>query len=147
MIRAGLALLGRIWWLVPIVALAAGWWWTDRQLADVRLTLANERTVRTQDLADAEKAKLKAERDGAERAASATAIYADRLANRAPIILESTNTVREYAQTDSGRVRCRDADRVRSIDLLDARLAALAATAGSGDRAMPPDAAAPAGGR
>lgn len=147
MIRAGLALLGRIWWLVPIAALAVGWWWTDRQLADVRLTLANERTVRTQDLADAEKAKLKAERDGAERVASATATYADRLANRAPIILESTNTVREYAQTDAGRVRCRAADRVRSIDLLDARLAAPATAPSSGDRALPANATAPAGGR
>lgn len=147
MIRTGLALLGRVWWLVPIVALAAGWWWTDRQLADVRLTLANERAVRTQDLADAEKAKLKAERDGAERLATATATYADRLANRAPIILESTNTVREYAQTDAGRVRCRAADRVRSIDLLDARLAAPATAASSRDRALPADATAPAGGR
>jgi hypothetical protein len=147
MIRTGLALLRRVWWLVPIVALAAGWWWTDRQLADVRLTLANERTVRTQDLADAEKAKLKAERDGAERVATATATYAYRLANRQPIILESTNTVREYAQTDAGRVRCRDADRVRSIDLLDARLAAPAPASGSGDRALPANAAAPAGGR
>lgn len=145
--KSALSLLGRVWWLVPIVALAAGWWWTDRQLADVRLTLANERIVRTQDLADAEKAKLKAERDGAERLANATAIYADRLANRAPLILESTNTVREYAQTDAGRVRCRDADRVRSVDLLDARLAAPATAAGSGDRAVPADTAAPAGGR
>lgn len=145
--KSALSLLGRVWWLVPIVALAAGWWWTDRQLADVRLTLANERIVRTQDLADAEKAKLKAERDGAERLANATAIYADRLANRAPLILESTNTVREYAQTDAGRVRCRGADRVRSVDLLDARLAAPATAAGSGDRTVPADASAPAGGR
>lgn len=144
---AALPLLRRVWWLLPIVALAAGWLWTDRKLADTRLTLANERIVRAQDLADAEAAKLKAERDGAERLATATATYADRLANRAPLILESTNTVREYAQTDAGRVRCRDADRVRSIDLLDARLAAPAPAAGSGDRSLPADAAAPAGGR
>ncbi len=144
---AVLAVLRRVWWLVPMAALAAGWLWTDRKLADTRLTLANERQVRAQDLADAEAAKLKAERDGAERIATATATYADRLANRAPLILESTNTVREYAQTDAGRVRCRDADRVRSIDLLDARLAAPAPAAGSGDRGLPADAAAPAGGR
>lgn len=144
---AALALFRRVWWLLPIAALAAGWLWTDRKLADTRLTLANERIVRALDLADAEAAKLEAERDGAERVATATATYADRLANRAPIILESTNTVREYAQTDAGRVRCRDADRVRSIDLLDARLAAPATAAGSGDRAVPADAAAPAGGR
>lgn len=147
MTRAALALLGRVWWLLPMAALAAGWLWTDRRLSDVRLTLANERLVRVQDAADADSAKLKAERDGAERLASATAIYADRLANRAPIILESTKTVREYAQTDAGRVRCRDADRVRSIDLLDARLAAPTAAARSGDRAVPADAATQAGGR
>jgi len=146
-VSAALALLRRVWWLIPIAALAAGWLWTERQLADARLTLANERIVRVQDLADAEAAKLKAERDGAERVAVATATYADRLANRKPIILESTNTVREYAQTDAGRVRCRDADRVWSIDMLDARLAPPAAPAGSGDRAVPADAAAPTGGR
>ncbi len=144
---AALALQRRVWWLIPIIALAAGWLWTDRKLADTRLTLANERMVRAQDLADAEKAKLKAERDAADRVAAATATFADRIATRQPIILESTNTVREYAQTDAGRVRCRDADRVRSIDLLDARLAAPAPAAGSGDRAVPADAAAPAGGR
>lgn len=141
------ALFRRVWWLVPVAALAAGWWWTDRQLADVRLTLANERTVRVQDLAEAEAAKLKAERAAADRVAAAALSYADRLANRAPIILESTKTVREYAQTDAGRVRCRAADRVHAIDLLDARLADPAAAAGRGDRAVPPDAAAPAGGR
>lgn len=147
MIRAALALLGRVWWLVPMAALAAGWLWTDRRLSDVRLTLANERLVRVQDAADADAAKLKAERDGAERVAAATATYADRLANRAPIILESTKTVEKYAQTDAGRVRCRDADRVRSIDMLDAALAAPAAAAGSGGRTVPANAAAPAGGR
>jgi hypothetical protein len=147
MIRAGLALLGRNWRLILMVTLAAGWLWTDRRLADTRLTLANERLVRVQDAADADAAKLKAERDGAERVAVATATYADRLASRAPIILESTKTVERYAQTDAGRVRCRDADRVRSIDMLDAALAAPAAAAGSGDRSVPADAAASTGGR
>lgn len=144
---AALALFRRVWWLVPIAALAAGWWWTDRQLADVRLTLARERQVWTQDRAEAEQAKLKAERDAADRVAAAAMSYADRLANRAPIILESTNTVREYAQTDAGRVRCRAADRVQAIDLLDARLAEAAAAPGRRDRALPADAAAPASGR
>jgi hypothetical protein len=139
-----LALLRRVWWLVPIAALAAGWWWTDRQLADVRLTLANERTVWKLDVAEAEKAKLKAEREAADRVAAAAMSYADRLANRAPIILESTNTVREYAQTDAGRVRCRAADRVQAIDVLDARLAETAAAPGLRDRAVSADAAAPA---
>ncbi|KQN91540.1 hypothetical protein ASE90_01665 [Sphingomonas sp. Leaf67] len=142
-----LALFRRVWWLVPIAALAAGWWWTDRRLADVRLTLANERQVRAQDLADANAAKLKAERDAADRVAAAAISYADRLANRQPLILESTNTVREYAQTDAGRVRCRAADRVQAIDLLDARLAEAAAAPGRRDRPVPADAAAPPSGR
>ncbi|KQM92243.1 hypothetical protein ASE70_15120 [Sphingomonas sp. Leaf22] len=142
-----LALFRRVWWLVPIAALAAGWLWTDRKLADVRVTLANERTVRAQDLADANAAKLKAERDAADHAAAAALTFADRLANRQPIILESTNTAREYAQTDAGRVRCRSADRVQAIDLLDARLADAAAAPGHRDRTVPTDAAAPASGR
>jgi hypothetical protein len=41
--------------------------------------------------------------------------------------------VREYAQIDAGRVRCRGADRVRSVDLLDARLAASACEIGHED--------------
>lgn len=147
MIRSGLALLGRNWRLILMVVLAAGWLWTDRRLADTRQTLANERLVRMQDAADADAAKLKAERDAAERVAVATATYADRLANRAPIILESTKTVERYAQTDAGRVRCRDADRVRSIDMLDAALAAPPAAAGSGNRPVPANAATAAGGR
>lgn len=130
-----------------MAALAAGWLWSDRALSDVRLTLANERMVRVQDAADANAAKLTAERDAAERVATATATYADRLASRAPIILESTKTVEKYAQTDAGRVRCRDADRVRSIDLLDAALAPPAAGAGGGNGPMPANPATPAGGR
>ncbi len=142
-----IALLRRVWWLVPMAALAAGWWWTDRRLADVRLTLANERQVRAQDLADAEAAKLTAERDNAQRLVGATAAYAERLAAREPLILKSTNVVREYAQTDAGRTRCRDADRVRAIDALDADLASLAQPAGGGAGAVRTDAPAPAGGR
>ncbi|MGN5374574.1 hypothetical protein [Sphingomonas hankookensis] len=151
MTLAALKPLGRVWWLVPIVALTVGWGvdrrLSDARLADARRTLVNERQVRALDLADAERAKLTAERDAAERVASATATYADRLANRTPIILESTNTVEKYAQTDAGRVRCRDADRVRSIDMLDARLATPAAATGGGGDPVPADAPAPAGGR
>lgn len=144
---AALALLRRVWWLVPIVALAAGWWWTSRQLADVRLTLANERTVRVQDLADAERAKAAAELANANRLIAAGDAYAVRLASLDPIILKSTNTVREYAKTDAGRVECRGADRVRAIDALDAELADDPQPSVGGVGRLRTDGAAPAGGR
>ncbi len=144
---AALALLRRVWWLIPIVALAAGWWWTSRQLADVRLTLAGERLVRVQDLADAEKAKAAAELANANRLIAAGDAYAARLAAIDPIIVRSTNMVKEYATTDAGRAVCRGADRVRAIDALDADLADDPRPASSGAGSVPADAAAPAGGR
>ncbi len=140
---AALALLRRVWWLVPIVALAAGWWWTSRQLADVRLTLAGERIVRVQDLADAERAKAAAELANANRLIAASDAYAVRLASLDPVILKSTNTVREYAKTDAGRAVCRGADRVRALDALDADLADDAKPAGGGAGPVRADAAAP----
>lgn len=144
---AALALLRRFWWLVPIIALATGWWWTSRQLADVRLTLAGERLVRVQDLADAERAKAAAELANANRLIAASDAYAVRLASLDPIILKSTNTVREYAKTDAGRAVCRGADRVRAIDALDAELADDPRPTGGDAGAVRSDAAAPAGGR
>ncbi len=144
---AALGLLRRVWWLVPIVALAAGWWWTSLVLADVRLTLAGERLVRVQDAADAAQAKAAAELANANRLIAASDAYAARLASIDPIILESTKTVREYAETDAGRTVCRDADRVHAIDELDADLASDTGAASSRSGVVRADASAPKSGR
>ncbi|MFZ3485013.1 hypothetical protein [Sphingomonas sp. 3-13AW] len=139
-----LALLRRFWWALPMLALGAALLATRATLADRTATLRAERSAWTAALDDAEKARLEAERRYASNLAQAATNYADGLAARQPIIVRSTNTVREYAQTDAGRVLCRDADRVRAVDALDAELAE-AAKLGAG--AVRPDAAAPAGGR
>lgn len=52
--------------------------------------------------------------------------YAADQANRQPIIIRSKDTIREYAQTDAGRVACLDANRVRGIDGFDTDIAATA---------------------
>lgn len=140
------ALRGR-GWLILAVALAAGWIWTAMQLADVRLTLANERTVRVQDLADADRARAAVELANAQRLTVATETFANRLAAIDPIVLRSTDTVREYEKTDAGRVLCRSPDRVRAVDALDAELAQAARSPGGGADTVRSDAAAPAAGR
>ncbi len=144
---AALGLLRRVWWLVPIVALAAGWWWTSLVLADVRLTLAGERLVRVQDAADAAQAKAVAELANANRLIAASDAYAARLASIDSIILESTKTVREYAKADAGRTVCRGADRVRAIDELDADLASDTGAASSRSGVVRADASASTSGR
>ncbi|MCG7349805.1 hypothetical protein [Sphingomonas sp. ACRSK] len=137
----------RVWWLAPMLVLGGGWWLESRSHADTRLTLGNERVAWTAALDDAEKSRLAAERRFATNLAQAATNYADGLAARQPIIVRSTNTVREYAQTDAGRVLCRDADRVRAIDALDAELAEAAGSAGGRAGPVRADTAAAAGGR
>ena len=139
-----LVLLRRFWWALPMLGLAAALLATRATLADRTATLRAERSAWTAALDDAEKARLEAERRYAGNLAQAATHYADGLAARQPIIVRSTNTVREYAQTDAGRVLCRDADRVRAVDALDAELAEAAAGRAG---AVHADAAAPAGGR
>ena len=139
-------LLRRFWWAIPIVALAAALHFTRGTLADRTATLKQERAAWTAEIDRAEKARLTAERDHALRLAAASDSYATRLAAIDPIIVRSTDTVRTYAQTDAGRARCLDADRVRGIDALDRDLAAAAGATSGGNGALPaqPDAA-PAG--
>lgn len=145
--KAAGALLRRVWWLLPMGALAIALFATRATLADRTATLRAERSAWTSALDDAEKARLAAERRFATNLAQAATNYADGLAARQPIIVRSTNTVREYAQTDAGRVLCRDADRVRAIDALDAELAEAAGSAGGGAGPVRADAAAAPGGR
>lgn len=141
------AALLRVWWLAPMLLLGGGWWLESRGHADTRLTLRNERAAWKSALDDAEMVRLASERRHANHLAQAAASYAAGLAAREPIIVRSTNTVREYAQTDPGRVLCRDADRVRALDALDAELAEAARSANGGAGAVRADAAAPAGRR
>jgi len=142
---AALALLRRFWWAIPIAVLAVLLWVRTDQRDDVEQTLANERQAWTATLDRAERVKAAAERRYAEQQTAAALTYADRLAAREPIILRSTNTVREYAQTDAGRVLCRGADRVRAIDALDAELARGAGPNTGGAGPVQPDPAAPPG--
>ena len=51
-----------------------------------------------------------------QRVTAAVSGYADRLAAMEPVILHSTNTVKEYAQTAAGAAPCLGADRVRGIE-------------------------------
>lgn len=137
----------RHWWVMPLVGLAIALHLTrgtlEKRTAQRDAAIAG-RTADRQ-AAAAEKAKTEARWQG--QLATATTSYADRLAAREPIILRSTDTVREYAATPAGALRCRDADRVLRIDQLDRDLfggpPAGAASRGAG--AVHPDSAAPPG--
>lgn len=81
-----------------------------------------------------------------------TAAYAglaQRTADREPIILRSTNTVREYAQTQAGAALCLGAERVLGIDALDRELfgESAAPPAGGSAEALHTDAGAAPGQR
>ena len=102
---------------------------------------------------EAKAAQLVTERDSATRLATAEAhgrqaaeSYVARTAALAPLIVRSTNTVREYAQTPAGRVPCLDAERVRGLDEFDLSLFTPTAS-GSGAGAVRADAGASPAGR
>jgi hypothetical protein len=123
MTRAGLhALVRRFWCAMPIVALTIALLATRSTLTDRTATLKAERAAWSAEIARAEVQRSEIERRYAQQGAAAAITYADRIASREPIIFRSTDTVRTYAQTDAGRARCLDADRVRGIDTLDAAL-------------------------
>ena len=74
----------------------------------------------------------KQEADAAKRVAQAAQDYAERSVALEPIIIKSRDTVREYAQTDSGRAVCLPAERVRGIQDDDRALETAAATQSRG---------------
>lgn len=97
------------------------------------------------DRAHSERDVARIEARNAERQIAAGDAHAVRIVAREPLIIRSTNTVREYAKSDAGRVQCRAADRARAIDALDADIAANARTAGGDAGGVQSDATAPAG--
>ncbi|KQM73446.1 hypothetical protein [Sphingomonas sp. Leaf20] len=142
---AGFALLRRFWWTVPMIGLLVALLFTRETLADRTATLKSERASWTAEIAKAEQLRAAAEKRFAVQQTTALTTFADRLANREPIILRSTDTVRTYAQTDAGRAACLPADRVRGIDALDAELfAGDPASPDGGDEALHGDAGTPA---
>lgn len=137
---AVLALLRRIWPAIPVAILGVALLMTRATLADRTATLKAERDAWSAEIDRAKKQRAIDEARWAQASASAAQTYADRLAAREPIILRSTDTVREYAQTNAGRARCLGADRVRGIDALDAALFPAAPGAPrSGDAGVPAD--------
>lgn len=136
-VAGGLALLRRFWWAVPVIGLLVALHFTRGTLADRTATLKSERAAWTAEIAKAEQLRTAAEKRFAVQQTTALTTFADRLANREPIILRSTDTVRTYAQTDAGRAACLPADRVRGIDALDAELfAGDPASPSGGDEAL-----------
>jgi hypothetical protein len=128
--------------LVPLIAiamLAAALFATRARLAEARLT-------HTAEIASLNALAARAGAAASDRARQAADTYAERTAALQPIIVRSTNEVTRYAETPAGRVLCRDADRVRRIDELDASLRA-AATPGGGGEALHVDPTAPPTGR
>ncbi|KQM90675.1 hypothetical protein [Sphingomonas sp. Leaf226] len=131
-----------------MIGLLAGLMITRATLADRTATLKAERAAWSAEIAKAEQLRTAAETRFAVQQTTALTTFADRLANREPIILRSTDTVRTYAQTAAGRAACLPADRVRGIDALDAELfAGDPPSSGRGEEALHGNADAPTAGR
>lgn len=112
-------------WLLPSLAMAGLGIALLLARADARHWRKKyDRQIELEHLAEAQRKtdKAIAEAGFARMLQTATADYAERLANRAPLILHSKDTVREYAQTEAGRVRCLGPDRVRGIEDYDRAL-------------------------
>ena len=117
------ALARRFWWVVPIATLAGLLLVTRTQRDGARESLKTEKAEREADRDRAERQRAEQERGFALTIVAAVERQAARTAAREPIIVHSTNTVREYAQTDAGRAHCLGADRVRGLDTFLSALA------------------------
>ena len=84
---AGLALLRRFWWAVPMIGLLAGLLVTRETLADRTATLKVERAAWSAEIAKAEQLRSDAKKLFAAQQTTALTTFADRLANREPITL------------------------------------------------------------
>ncbi|MEH3103425.1 MAG: hypothetical protein PGN12_05920 [Sphingomonas phyllosphaerae] len=139
-----LALLRRFWPVLPIGALAIAVIVLRAQLVDARHDLERERSAAKLESETASRKRAELVAANAQQEAKATSTFADRLAARSPLIIRSTDTVREYAQTDAGRALCLGPDRVRAIDALDAARPGASEAAGGSPRAVQPLAGDPA---
>lgn len=122
-----------------MLAVLFGWFYGR---AEHRAGVLEERAA--QAALQAEQAKRDGKRAAADqqRVTAAAEAYADRAAALRPQIIHSTEVVREYAETDAGRVMCLGADRVRGIEQDAARLRLDAAVvAGDADATLPGNAA------
>lgn len=115
MIKA-IALVRQHWKLAVIAGLVALFLVTRAERNGARQALTTEKAERKADHDRAERQRADQERGFALTIVDAVERQAARTAAREPIIVHSTNTVREYAQTDAGRAHCLGADRVRGLD-------------------------------
>lgn len=130
----------RFWPALPVLLLGI---WTarlDHLRSTYREQLIECRFGRQVDRVSGERDAAKTEASFAKQRADAAETYAQSAQAREPLIVRSTNTVREYAQTDAGRAQCLGADRVHGIDEFSAALFAGHPTrTGSGYAGMPAD--------
>ncbi len=122
MIQA-IALVRQHWKLAVIAGLVALFLVTRAERNSARQALTTEKAERKADHDRAERQRADQERGFALTIVAAVERQAARTAAREPIIVHSTNTVREYAQTDAGRAHCLGADRVRGLDTFLSALA------------------------
>ncbi len=118
-----IALVRQHWKLALIAGLVALFLVTRAERNGARQALTTEKAERKTDHDRAERQRAEQERGFALTIVAAVERQAARTAAREPIIVHSTNTVREYAQTDAGRAHCLGADRVRGLDTFLSALA------------------------
>ncbi|MBI0475011.1 hypothetical protein D9601_06505 [Sphingomonas sp. MA1305] len=139
--------LRRFWPALPVLLLGLWAARLDHLRSSYREQLIECRSGRQVDRANGDRDVAKAEASFAKQRADAAETYAQSAQAREPLIVRSTNTVREYAQTDAGRAQCLGADRVHGVDEFSAALFAdHSASSGGGQGRVPADAGtAPAG--
>lgn len=130
----------RFWPALPVLLLGIWAARLDHLRSTYREQLIECRSARQVDRVSGERDVAKAEAGFAKQRADAAETYAQSAQAREPLIVRSTNTVREYAQTDAGRAQCLGPDRVHGIDEFSAALfAGHPAGTGSGDAGVPAD--------
>lgn len=114
-----------MWWkrigVAACLAVAVFLIWRFGEAREAQGRLAEQVAARGAALASERQASVKA-LEAERRVTAAVDGYAARAAALRPIILTNTKEVMTYAASPAGAVRCRAADRVQSVDGLDAAL-------------------------